>query len=417
MKVLFISQIVPYPPHGGVLQRGFNLIRELGSRVDLHLVAFNHPDILCSEAQIAESKRVLSPYCRSITYFELRTKRSSLYKWAAVIAGVVDRRPFSAIAHESVDLEDYIRELLEKEDIDVIHYDTIGLAHYRKLAPEIPSVLTHHNIESQLMARRSRNERWPRNFYASLQAKKLLRYESDQCVKFDANVVVSAIDERVLKENVPGLHTVVVPNGVDVDYFRPGTETAGHSVVWAGGMNMFANSDAVMHFTRSIWPIIVDAQPDAVFHIVGQDPPAELVEMAKHDTSLKIHGFVDDVRPIIQQASVYVVPIRVGGGTRLKVLDALASGKAIVSTSVGCEGIDVVDGLNIRIADDTRSFASTVLELFSSGTDRQQLGRQARHLAEASYSWRPIAARLVDAYQYISKKPAQITLEHRGRSV
>lgn len=400
MRVLFLSQIVPFPPHGGVLQRGFNLLRELGNRVELHLAAFHHPDILTTDDQIEESRAVLSDFCESVTYFELLPKRSALYKWMAIGTGVFDPRPFSVIAHRSTALRSWVTEFIEREQADLVHYDTIGLAPYRNIAETVPSVLTHHNIESQLMTRRAASDGWAAGTYASMQSRKLRRYEARVSPLFDVNVVVSSVDEIELRSIAPGISTVVVPNGVDTSYFVPGNESDAASVVWAGGMNMFANRDAVTYFVERIWPRICRERPDVVFHVIGQDAPPQLTEFAARDSRLKVHGFVEDVRSFIQQASVYVVPIRVGGGTRLKVLDALALGKPIVSTSIGCEGIDVTDGLNIRVADDPGDFAAAVVDLLSDTKQRRTLGSAARSLAESRYAWGPITDTLVGAYRH-----------------
>lgn len=397
-KVLFLSQVVPYPPHGGVLQRGFNLLKELGKRHEVHLLAFRHNDILPSE-QMEESRAELGTFCESVTYFELLPKRSQLYKLGALGAGIVESVPFSVIAHRSRAFREKVVELVRTGVVDTLHCDTIGLAPYRTYASGLPSVLTHHNIESQLMARRAASDRFPVGAYAAMQANKLKRYESSQAPLFDVNVTVSQEDAKLLENLASGCFVRVVPNGVDVDYFRPGPESENPSIVWAGGMNMFANSDAILHFLREIWPRVKEAVPGVRFDVIGQDPPKELLHAARSDEDLRALGFVDDVRPYVQSASVYVVPIRVGGGTRLKVLDALAMGKPIVSTSIGCEGIAVSNGIDIRIEDGPDKFARAVIELLEDKAQRQYLSMGARGLAEQRYSWSPIADDLSTAYE------------------
>jgi glycosyltransferase involved in cell wall biosynthesis len=302
-----------------------------------------------------------------------------------------------------------MRQYLSDHKVDLIHYDTIALARFLEYAPRMPSVVTHHNIESELMRRRALVERWPARSYLSLQARKLRDYEARMSARFDVNVMVSDVDERMLKCVAPGVNTVVVPNGVDIDYFQPGTVEEEAALVYAGGMNMFANRDAVLHFIDCIWPRVKAERPDVRFDIIGQDPPVELLERAHSDSGLHVHGYVDDVRPYIQRAAVSIIPIRVGGGTRLKVLDALASGKAIVSTAVGCEGIKVSNGIDILMEDDPERFASQVVELLNDHKRRKALGAEARRLAESEYAWGPISARLEMAY-------AQALSRHEGTS-
>lgn len=216
---------------------------------------------------------------------------------------------------------------------------------------------------------------------------------------FDVNVMMSELDALALCEIAPSVETAVVPNGVDIEYFSQVSETQDPSMIYTGGMNMFANRDAVMYFVNHIWPSVKAARPDARFDIVGQDPPQELLAKMSEDSGLRVHGYIDDVRPLVAKAAVYVVPIRVGGGTRLKVLDALAQGKPIVSTSIGCEGIRVTAGHNIELEDDPGAFARRVVALLNDPERRRELGGNARRLAESNYAWGPIGKRLEAVYE------------------
>jgi glycosyltransferase involved in cell wall biosynthesis len=216
--------------------------------------------------------------------------------------------------------------------------------------------------------------------------------------------MMSQPDEDILRNISPSVKTVVVPNGVDTEYFTVREEPQEKAIIYTGGMNMFANKDAVMHLINDIWPRIKQSVPEAVFNVIGQDPPEDLISISKRDESIKVHGFVDDIRPYVAKSAVYVVPLRVGGGTRLKVLDSLSQGKAMVSTSIGCEGIDVTDGLNIHIEDDNRAFADRVIELLNNPQRRQELGAEARKLAEQKYAWPSIGHALHEAYESIAKR-------------
>jgi glycosyltransferase involved in cell wall biosynthesis len=406
MKILFLSQIVPYPPHGGVLQRGYNIIREISRDNDVYLMAFVHPDTLGTPELVEDSKLHLEQYCRSVDYFSLWPKKSSIHKYLAFASGFFYPRPFSTLAHRSVGFRRRMREIIEHNDVDVLHIDTIGLAPYYRPEDNIPTVMTHHNIESALMARRSKVESiWLARYYVALQSKRLRAYEIEQSPRFDMNVMVSATDENELKAMAPTVNTTVVPNGVDTEYFGVRDDTQELAVIYTGGMNMFANKDAVMHLIDDIWPRVKAQCPEAVFNIIGQDPPLELLNIARHDASIKVLGYVADIRPYVAGSAVYVVPLRVGGGTRLKVLDALSQGKAIVSTSVGCEGIEVTHGLDIYIEDEDNAFADRVVELFNDPQRRKQLGIEARKLAENKYAWASIGQVLLDAYQQVIEQP------------
>lgn len=400
MNILFLSQIVPYPPHGGVLQRGYNLIREISKDNEIHLLAFVHPDTLANEELVNNARDHLLQYCKTVDFFTLWPKKSVLHKYIAFAAGFFYRAPFSTLAHKSSQYRKRMQNILDDNDIDIVHFDTIGLAPYLEYSGKTPTLITHHNIESTLMHRRSKVEKsWLARWYVALQSQRLRKYEISESPRFDINVMVSATDEDELKSMTHGIKTVVVPNGVDVDYFSVRNVQQSNTIIYTGGMNMFANKDAVMHLIEDIWPRIKSSIPDAIFKIIGQDPPPELKEIADIDDDIQVLGYVDDIRPYVAEASVYVVPLRVGGGTRLKVLDALSQGKAIVSTSVGCEGIAVTHGENIFIEDTDNGFADRVIELFNNQTLRQKLGSNARCLAEDKYAWQSIGQTLNDAYK------------------
>lgn len=400
MNVLFLSQIVPYPPHGGVLQRGYNILRELGRHADVHLLAFLHPDELRTPEAVAESRHALEQFCRTVEYFPLWAKASRLHRLAALGLSAVSPEPFSMIAHRSGAFAARVAHHLASSRIDLVHVDTIGLDPFMRPHRQWASVLTHHNIESQLMARRAGVEAsLPARLFLQREAAKLRRHEARVTAAYDMNVVVSDVDGRTLRDIAPGLPTAVVPNGVDTSYFTP-DDGAGEqpAMIYTGGMNMFANRDAVLHFARDIWPRVKAARPDARFISVGQDPPEELRALAERDPGIEVKGFVDDIRPYVRRAAVYVVPLRVGGGTRLKVLDAMAMGKAMVSTAVGCEGIQARDGEHLLMADEPSAFAAAVLSLLDDAWRRRALGRRARALVDEQYAWPHIGGRLLGAY-------------------
>ena len=401
-KVLFLSQIVPYPPHGGVLQRGFNIIRELGRRAEVHLLAFVHPDALPTPDSLEESRAVLGRSCARLEYFSLWPKRSQAHTASALAMGLLSNDPFSVIAHRSKAFGRAVRQAIESTHFDIVHVDTIALSPFVDLGPgrRAPTALTHHNIESQLMQRRSEVERRSAaRWFLRYEADKLRRYEATHSPGYDVNIFMSEPDRDVLSARVPGVRAAVVPNGVDVDYF--GADDAGGSepaLIYTGGMNMFANRDAVLSFLTEVWPAVATAVPNARFYAVGQDPPRELTAMADRDRRIVVTGYVDDIRPLVRKAAVYVVPLRVGGGTRLKVLDAMSSGKAIVSTTIGCEGLDVVPGEHLLVADTPDAFARTTAALLNDVEQRRRLGAAARARVEARYAWSVVAEHLMHAY-------------------
>jgi glycosyltransferase involved in cell wall biosynthesis len=402
MRILFVTQIIPYPPHGGVLQRGFNLLKELGAEHDVHLLAFHHPDELATPEAVAASKAALEQFCKQVEYFDLWPKRSPLHKLVAFAAGALYPLPFSVLAQKNARLEARLRELCAQKAVDIVHLDTIGLAPLRKFCGSVPVVLAHHNIESQLMARRAQHEQSVFNrWYVATQAKRLTRYESQQATLFPLNITVSDADSRVLQEICPGAHAAAVPNGVDTEYFKPLQTQQGPELIYTGGMNMFANRDAVEWFLDNIWPKIRSAVPDARFHAVGTRPSQKVIDAAAANIGVDAPGFVDDVRPLVGRSAVYVVPLRVGGGTRLKMVDAMAQGKAIVATSLGAEGIEGENGHQFLLADEPQVFADVVIRLLGDPAVRSQLGAAARLRAEERYAWPILGKRLASLYRQV----------------
>jgi sugar transferase (PEP-CTERM/EpsH1 system associated) len=403
MKIVYVTQIVPYPPHGGVLQRGFNLLRELGRRHVVRLIAFHHPDELPHGDAFRKSQEELGRFCAEVEYLPLWPKRSAAHKLAAFAMAAAHPKPFSVLAHRSGQLSRRLRQLTSaKERPDVVHLDTIALSPYRADCGSVPVVLTHHNVESQLMERRAEIEstalaRW----YVGLQARRLRTYEAAESRHFPVNVMVSDADAALLRSICPEARTAVIPNGVDVEYFVPRRDEESPAVIYTGGMNMFANRDAVDWFVESIWPRIISAVPEVRFLAVGQRPTTCLLEAAASDDRIEVPGFVPDVRPWVARAAVYVVPLRVGGGTRLKMVDAMAQGKAIVATTVGAEGIHGEDGRHFVIADEPERFAAEVVRLIRDAATRRELGAAARERVEAEYGWPMLAERLVGIYESV----------------
>ncbi len=266
MNILFLSQIVPYPPHGGVLQRGYNLIREIGRRNSVYLLAFVHPEVLGNAELLDASRKALSEHCRQIEYFELWPKKSKLHRAAGLLWGGISGLPFSVLAHRSRAFKASMSEILRRETIDLVHYDTLALAQFADDATGVPKVLTHHNIESQLMSRRADTESNPL-------AKWYLAREATEDRRLRARAVRQVRPEHLRlghgrgvpeASDCPTIRTEVIPNGVDLRYFKcdrededPGKPT----LIYTGGMNMYANRDAVMFFLREIWPAIKQGMP------------------------------------------------------------------------------------------------------------------------------------------------------------
>ncbi len=274
------------------------------------------------------------------------------------------------------------------KDYDVVVFDFL---HAAVLAPPLmrmPSVLFTHNVEAEIFARHVEVAADPvRRWVWRNQHAKMVAVEQDACSRFDTIVAVSQRDADHFTSRYGVEHTHVIPTGVDLDFFEYTESTAGREVVFCGSMDWLANRDGVEFFLNEVWGLIVAQVPDARMTVVGRAPPDDLLQRAAElGYTWAFTGFVDDVREHIQNASVSVIPLRVGGGTRLKVFEAMAVGAAIVSTALGVEGLEVVDGEHYRCADDASAMAQAVVALLLDEDAALQQIRNARAFVEESCS-------------------------------
>jgi glycosyltransferase involved in cell wall biosynthesis len=387
-----------------VLQRNYNLLREAARHADIYLLAVFKSGILPGHYDVEAARRELGKLCCQvdIVHLPIESSRILLY-WKAFVSLFADD-PFSANWAKDDGLRRRLKELVKAVPFDIVHFDTVGLAAYRDDVGQVPRILNHHNIESHLLKRRVAFERNPlRRMYYAAEGNKLESYERRVCTEFDTNFTVSALDKQRLQELVPSVKADVIANGVDVDYFRhDGGPTVSGNLIMASGMNWFPNRDAVLYMCDEIWPLVSARIPDLTLTIVGASPPQQVVDLASRDPRVVVTGFVDDVRPSLSRAAIYLCPMRDGGGTRLKILDALAMSKPIVSTTMGCEGIDVTPEVDVLIADTPDAFVRQIERLHTDAALRQSLSQAARQLAVEQYSWPVIGRNLGAIYRRLT---------------
>ncbi len=413
MKILLLTPQLPYPPRQGTTIRNFNLIRYLARQHELHLFTFLAP------GEVLAPDNRLWRFCRRIESANHPIRSLSVRALDTIRRATPDMglRLESPIAHATLarmlDTERY--DIVQIEGIEMAQYglaalDRQGKAPTRGQRPRL--VFDDHNVEYLLQKRAGlvdlRNpRRWIAAAYSIVQWQKLRRYEAHICRRVDAITAVSEVDASALSRLVPGADITTVPNGIDLaDYpVAAEQEIPGETpsrIVFTGKMDYRPNIDAVLWFGRQVLPLIQQETPDARFQIVGMNPSPRLDEL-RSNPGVEITGAVDDVRPYIREAAVYVVPMRVGGGTRFKVLEAMASGKALVSTTLGVEGIPVEAGRHLLIADTPEQFAASVVSVLkdqrAQGELAAQLGREARAFVASHYSWEQIIPRMEDVYR------------------
>ena len=400
-RLLFLTPDLPYPPHQGAALRTYNLLKNLAPRHEVSLLSFaDGPDA---------AKRVdaLAKYCAGVTTVS-PPRRSGAQRMLSVLFSPL---PDMALRLPSVEFANQLRMLLTSERFDAVQVEAIEMAQYglaiAKSTPGPASRVVFDDINAEYLLQRRAFEadfkqprRWLGALYSLIQWRKLQRYEAQVCRHMDDVVVVSQADREALRRLVPELQCTVVPNGVDTDYFQP-TDPRIESdleLVFTGKMDFRPNVDAVLWFAEDILPLIHEHLPGTSLTVVGRDPHRRLAAV-RNLPQVTVTGYVDDVRPYIARASVFVVPLKVGGGTRLKLLQAMSMAKAIVSTSLGCEGIDVEHGRHLIVADDPAGFASAVIELMEDPGKRRELGLAARSEACSQHDWKQITPLLEKVYE------------------
>jgi glycosyltransferase involved in cell wall biosynthesis len=287
-----------------------------------------------------------------------------------------------------------------------VHFDTIGLAPYRDLSAGLPATLTHHNIESHMMLRRADNagNSLARAYFRE-EGRRLQELERQVAPRFAAHITCSDLDRQRLQEIVPAANTVVVPNGVDCDYFASeGRPVRPGSLVFVGTMNWYPNVQAMVYFLREIWPGLKARVPAVTLDIAGSNPPESLVQMARSLPDVTVHGYLPDVRPLIDSAAIFVCPIRDGGGTKLKILDAFAMKKCVVAHPIACEGIEVTAGKDVVLASTPAEFILEIESLLGDAQRRSALAGAARSLVETRYSYREIGARFNETLEQAARE-------------
>jgi glycosyltransferase involved in cell wall biosynthesis len=306
-----------------------------------------------------------------------------------------------------------IDRVLAHQTFDVIQLEHQHLGLFHVDSPGAIRILDAHNIESDNIRRLTRYSRSPlRRLYYELEYRKVRREESTVLAGQDALLVTSERDRWLIEEEFPHIPKFVIPNGVDTEFFHPSDQAPEPlSLVFTGAMNYLPNADGIGYFLREIFPIIRKEIPEVHVSVVGSGPPKWLERLA--DSNVTVTGYVNDVRPFVHRASVYVVPLRMGGGTRLKVLEAMAMKKPVVTTSIGCEGIDVVHNESALIADDPNEFAAAVIELVRNDRRRASIVDRGYDVVREKYEWSVVGDRLAGVYDTLLMKRTRRSVQER----
>ena len=379
-KVLIIDEEVPFPPNTGKRIRTFNLLKRLQQN---HSIVY-----LCYD-----NKTSILPELKNVTFIQLPSpvlEQKGIPFYSALLRNIFSSRPYTVDRHCSPLMQRTVASLLEKGGFDLIHCEwTPYTENIKTWLSQIPSVMSAHNIETQIWHRYCLAEK---NLFKKLfiftQWKKMDRYERKASKLYGEVIAVSDLDKKVFHDVFGCSRVTVVPNGVDEVCFSPGTEKPKpHSLIFTGSMDWRPNQDGVVFFLRDIFPLIQKELPESTLTIAGREPPRWLTDLGKKTKGVTLTGTVEDIRPFIFQSALVVVPLRIGGGSRLKILEALSMEKTVLSTSIGAEGLNLQDEEHLIIKDTPDSFASAAVDMLANPEKYSALGYQGRKRVLEQYTW------------------------------
>ena len=399
--ILALTQCLPFPPHTGVTNRIFHVLTGLQRHFDVFLVPFvrrfHHPSPAAESLAHAALGRCLTWSAGPVP---VPAERWAARRVVNHFASLVTAQPYIRFEYSSGAFGKAMRDGLAMRAPALVHAESIDLYGWFDRLPAVPLAVTHHSIESDLLRIRSGATYYAvARGYLGLQARLLEVVERRWATRVSANLMMSTIDAERLQGVAPGCPTLIVPNGVDLDYFtrEPGKRPQPGRLVFVGPTYVHQNRQAVDWFLAESWPLIRRVVPGATLDMLGGARPEDVARYGRVP-GVTLHGHVPDIRPYLQSAAVSIAPIRVGGGTRLKILDAWAMETPVVSTSIGCEGLVTVTEENILIRDDPQAFADGVVSLLNDSTCARRMGRAGRATVEGSYGWDRITSRLAEHY-------------------
>ncbi|MEJ7582530.1 MAG: glycosyltransferase [Acidimicrobiales bacterium] len=396
MRILVLSSVLPFPPDDGGRIRVFHLLRGLAEVHDVELLTLTDD----SDGE-REGHAVLAADGVGVHAVSHRPDRR-----AVSVRSLLTGRSFHGDLVRSAALRARLRERLAGGDIDVVQCEYAAMARYRRWDQDVPWVLDAHNVEfriSDTLADSATGARQaPYRMYARREARCRRREEIAAWRDMEHVVVVSGVDREIVAAIAPDTPTTVVPNGVDLEHLRPPPERTGHrpAAVFVGKMDYRPNVDGVRWFADEMLPLVRARVPSFELTIVGRDPTPAVRALGDRP-GVHVTGPVLDAAPLLHDAALAVVPLRAGSGTRLKVLEALATGTPVVSTSVGVEGLDLEPGRHVVVADDPHTFATAVVELMADPGRRADLASAGRRLVEERFGWPHSVAALVAVHERV----------------
>ena len=425
MRILWLKSDLLLPLDKGGKLRTWHLMRQLAKHHAITFLSYADPE---QPAEDIEGMREVASEVITVPRSDVAKGTPAFYLDAA--RHLVDARPYAVAKYESASYSQALLEALGRTAFDLIVCDFLPPAVNMPGRLPCPVVLFTHNVEAEIWRRYAETSGsfLKRQLYG-MQHRRMLRFEEQTIRRFDGVLAVSDADRETFARLYPGAAALpihVVPTGVDTAFFAPSsTESdtsspaASRSLIFTGSMDWLPNEDAMLFFCRDILPLIRAEEPDVTLSIVGRAPTPAVRRLAG-ERGVQVTGRVEDVRPFMREAAVYIVPLRIGGGTRLKIFEAMAMRKAVVSTAVGAEGLPVTGGEHLLLADEPRGFARGVVRLLRDLDKRRSVEQAARQLVVSKYDWSVVAADLEEAlmrFAAITPAPAMARVPARRVAV
>jgi polysaccharide biosynthesis protein PslH len=389
MNILWLKTELLHPVDKGGKIRSYNMLKAL--KRDCRITYLTLDDGTADTT----ARELASEYCHDLVCVpHQRREKFTAGFYVELALNLASDLPYAIKKYESPEMRDEIKRLLASQRIDVVVCDFLAPAVNMPPNLDCTTVLFQHNVEAMIWKRHYEVQtNAARKAYLYRQWQKMRAFEAKACPMFDSVIAVSREDREQMQQEYRLDNVFDVPTGVDTAYFQPTgqIETRPHHLVFTGSMDWLPNEDGIRYFTDQIMPRIKESVPDVTLTVVGRDPYPSLVELSKRDASVTVTGRVDDVRPYIEEAAVYIVPLRIGGGTRLKIYEAMAMEKPVVSTTIGAEGLPVKDGEEIVLADTPESFAENVVRLLKQESLSAQIGACAAAKVRAEFGWESVA--------------------------
>ncbi|KXG78347.1 GDP-mannose-dependent alpha-(1-6)-phosphatidylinositol monomannoside mannosyltransferase [Fervidicola ferrireducens] len=388
MKIIFLTAEPPWPLDQGDKVRNFHLLKAIATKHEVTFVCFCPP-----EEKYGKWRELLSSLCHAV--YTVPLSRGQML----INVLRLPHLPVTMAARTSARMVQLLRHLTSCEDYDISFACQLKMAGYLRYCTTRRRVADLTDMVSLFRRRMLRfAPSWLGKAFDAVEAYRLAYWEKWVARLADLVLLVSPVDAAELARMTSRTRVAILPNGVDLDYFQPLPDPGKPTLIFWGHLRYPPNADGIIWFCRKVFPLIREAVPEATLLVVGKEPPPEVASLA-HIHGVELLGYVPDLRTYLAQASVVVVPLRFGSGIRNKILEALASGRALVSTSLGCEGLEVTPGVHLEVADEPAEFAAKVIDLLCNPSRRAAFSANGRKLVEEKYSWEAVGEKLFELFR------------------